>query len=341
MTDAAGERARVVLVTGVSRRVGARLAALLQAEPGLDRVIGVDTAAVPEPLGRTEFARVDLRGPDIATLVASAKVDTVMHTGLITTPDSAGGRRAMKEINVIGTMRLLAACQQAPSVRRLVTRSTTVVYGASPRAPALFTEDMEPAELPQHGYAKDAWEVEGYVRGFARRRPDVSVSVLRFANFMGAGVDSALTRYFRLPVVPTVLGFDPRLQFIHEDDGMEVLRRMALEDHPGTYNVSGDGVMMLSQAVRRAGRPAVPLPPQVARAGGDVLRRLGGWCTGDMSPECVSLLSHGRAVDSSRLGARLGWRPAYTTVEAFDDFAGSSTSPHASRPTSLNTARGG
>ncbi|WP_154727124.1 NAD-dependent epimerase/dehydratase family protein, partial [Brevundimonas mediterranea] len=129
---------------------------------------------------------------------------------------------AMNEHNVIGTMQLLGACQRSATVRRVVVRSTTAVYGSSPRDPAVFTEELEPHDSPSHGYAKDSVEVEGYVRGFARRRPDVTVSLLRFANFMGPGVDSPLTRYFTQPVLPTVLGFDPRLQFVHEDDAVEV-----------------------------------------------------------------------------------------------------------------------
>ncbi len=122
----------------------------------------------------------------------------------------------MKELNVIGTMQLLAACQKAPGCRHLVVKSTTTVYGASSRDPAMFTEDMEPRRAPRAGYAKDVAEIEGYVRGFARRRPDVRVTMIRCANVIGPHVVSPLTSYFRLPVIPTVLGFDPRLQFLHE-----------------------------------------------------------------------------------------------------------------------------
>ena len=114
----------------------------------------------------------------------------------------------MKELNVIGTMQLLAACQKAPSLRHLVVKSTTTVYGASSRDPAMFTEDMEPRRAPA-GYAKDVAEIEGYVRGFARRRPDVRVALLRAANVIGPHVTSPITSYFRLPVIPTVLGHDP------------------------------------------------------------------------------------------------------------------------------------
>lgn len=308
---------RVVLVTGVSGNLGGRLAQVLQRDPRIERVIGVDTSAPQRPLGRTEFVSADTRTPAIASVLRSAQVDTVVHTGMVTGPGAAGGAAAGKQISVVGTMQLLAACQRTASVRRFVARSTAAVYGSSPHAPALFTETAEPGPLPRHGYARDAWEVEGYLHGFARRRPDVSVTTLRFANFIGPDVHSPLTRYFSLPVVPTVLGFDPRLQFVHEDDGVEVLRRVAVEDHPGTFNVGGEGVMMLSQALRRAGRPTVPVPQQGFQVAGGVLRRAG---LAGFSPEQTELLSYGRAVDSARLVTELDWRPAYTTGQAFDDF---------------------
>ncbi|MEV0613917.1 NAD-dependent epimerase/dehydratase family protein [Nonomuraea sp. NPDC050404] len=313
-----------VLVTGVSRHIGARVASVLAADPDISRVIGVDTVPPPSltreggiSLGRTEFVRVDLRSPDIAQVIAAADIDTVVHMSLVSAPPRSGGRAAMKEHNVIGTMQLLGACQRSATVRRVVVRSTTAVYGSSPRDPAVFTEDLEPHEGPIHGYAKDAAEVEGYVRGFARRRPDVTVSLLRFANFMGPGVDSPLTRYFTQPVLPSVFGFDPRLQFVHEDDAVEVLRRMATEDHPGTYNVAGAGVLLLSQCARRAGRPSLPLFSPAFKVLGGAVRRFG---LVEYSPEQVRLMSHGRAVDSSRLEAELGWKPKFTTGAAFDDF---------------------
>src|SRR5919198_3665891 len=244
-----GPATKVVLVTGVSRFLGARVANTLQADPAIERVIGVDTVPPAMSLGRTEFVRVDIRTPSIAKVISSAEVDTVVHLNLVTTP--TGARSSMKEINIIGTMQLLAACQRSPDMRKLVVRSSAAMYGSSPRDPAAFTENDEPVEPPSSGYAKDAAEVEGYVRGLQRRRSDLTVSVVRFANFLGPGVDSPLTRYFKLPLVATILGFDPRLQFVHEDDGIEVLRQMAVEDHPGTFNMAGDGVMVLSQAIRR------------------------------------------------------------------------------------------
>jgi UDP-glucose 4-epimerase len=222
----------------------------------------------------------------------------------------------MKEMNVIGTMQLLAACQKSASLQRLVVKSSTAVYGSSSRDPALFTEETEPKALPRSGYAKDAVEVEGYVRGFARRRPDVSVGVLRFTDVIGPGADSLLLRYLRLPVVPTVLGFDPRVQLLHADDALEVLRRATLTGRGGTLNVGGEGVLLLSQMVRRAGRVPIPVPAPAVQVAGLAVRRAGLL---DLSREQLRFLEFGRVVDVTRLRTEFGYTSRYDTVGAFDD----------------------
>jgi UDP-glucose 4-epimerase len=237
--------------------------------------------------------------------------------GVLSTPVQAGGRVTMKEINVIGTMQLLAACQRAEGVRRLVVKSTAAVYGSSPRDPAIFTEDTGAKVLPRSGWGKDSVEVEGYVRGFSRRRPDVDVATLRLANFIGPGVRTPMTDYFRLPVLPTVLGFDARLQFVHEDDGLEALRLATVGRATGVINVAGDGVLMLSQAARLAGRPTVPLPKPVAGPAGQLFRRAG---LADFSPEQIAFLAFGRCLDTTRMRTVLGLEPRYSTREAFLDF---------------------
>lgn len=319
MTVAAATQTRVVLVTGISRYLGSRLAGRLAADPTIERVIGVDTSpparADLDLLGRTEFVRADIRNPLIAKVISQAEVDTVVHASVTATPHGAGGRAPMKELNVIGTMQLLAACQKSESVRRLVLKSTTAVYGASSRDPAIFTEDMPAKSLPSSGYAKDAVEVEGYVRGFSRRRPDIGVTLLRFANFVGPFIDTPLTRYFQLPVVPTALGFDPRLQLVHEIDAIEILRLASTTDRPGTFNVAGDGVLMLSQAIRRAGKLAFPVPAPAVSFVGQSIRRSG---MVDFSPEQMQFLNFGRVVCNEKLKSEFGYTPSFSTAEAFD-----------------------
>jgi UDP-glucose 4-epimerase len=310
---------QVVVVTGVSRFLAAHVAARLAADPRVDRVIGLDPVEPPPELaavlGDVEHVRAD--SASAATVIADLDARAVVHMAISTSPDHQhGGRAAMKEQNVIGTMQLLAACQRAPRLRKLVVRSSTAAYGASFRDPAVFTEDTEPRELPRGGFARDILDMEGYVRGFRRRRPDVIVTVLRFAPFVGSRAETTLTRYFSQPVVPTVLGRDPRLQFVHVDDALEILHRSVTEDHAGTFNVAGAGVLSLSQAIRRAGRIAVPvLEPGLSAVAG-LAKNLR---VGHFGLDQVDLFVHGRVVDTSHLIKDYGFTPR-TTAAAFDDF---------------------
>ncbi|MGH3720249.1 MAG: NAD-dependent epimerase/dehydratase family protein [Pseudonocardiaceae bacterium] len=310
-----------VLVTGASRFVGGQLAARLAADSTIDRIIAVDTVPpgreLSRQMGRAEFVHVDLRDLLIAKVISTAKVDTVVHASMTANPRGSGGYSTMKEMNVIGTMRLLAACQQSTTVTRLVVKSTGAVYGASALDQALFTERDELNAIPASGYARDAVEVEGYVRGFARRREDVDVTVLRFANVIGPRSDTVLSRYFALPVVPTVLGYDPRVQLLYEEDALAVLERATRARGAGVVNVSGDGVLMLSQAIRRVGRIPVPIPEPAVAALGRLLR---GAQLVDYSPEQTRFLNFGRVLDTTRLRTEFGFVPRWTTAQAFDDY---------------------
>ncbi|WP_190127187.1 NAD-dependent epimerase/dehydratase family protein [Streptomyces inusitatus] len=314
---------KVVLVTGVARQLGGRLVRRLRRDPEVERVIGVDVVEPAHDLGGAEFVHADVRRPAIGRVLAEHAVDTVVHLDVTGTPLGAGGRTAVKETNVIGTLQLLGACQKSSTVRRLVIKSSTSVYGSAPRDPAVFTETTPPKSLPSGGFAKDLVEVEGYVRGFARRRPDVAVCVLRFANILGPRADSPLAEFFSLPVVPTVFGYDPRLQFVHEDDVIDVLgialhepRRATLNS--GTFNVAGDGVLLLSQCARRLGRPTLPVLLPAVTWVGSALRAVG---VTDFSPEQIRLLTHGRVVSTVQMRETLGFEPSFTTAEAFADFA--------------------
>jgi UDP-glucose 4-epimerase len=310
--------ARVVLVTGVSRYLGGLLASRLATEPGIEHVVGVDVIPPPHDIGTVEFVRADIRNPMISRVIDSAEVDTVVHMNVIATPTFVGGRTPQKEINVIGTMQLLAACQKARSVKRLVVKSSAAVYGSTPRDPALFTEDMGARHTPSGGFGKDSIEVEGYVRGFARRRPDAEILMLRFANVIGPRIRTSITDYFNLPVVPVPLGYDARMQFVHEDDAIEALALATTGDATGVVNVAGDGVVTVLQAAAIARRPVAPMPLPAAGFIGGATRRLG---LADFSPDQMSFLAFGRGLDTTRMRSELGFEPRYTSRGAFEDFA--------------------
>ena len=307
-----------VLITGISGHLAGLLAQRLEQDPEVDHVVGVGLDGPAVDLARTEYVRADIRNPLTAKVLQASEVDTVVHLQILATPTGVGGRSQMKEINVIGTMQLLGACQRAERVRKVVMKSTTAIYGANPRDPALFTEDMAARSEPRHGYAKDAVEIERYARAFARRRPDVSLTTLRFANFIGPAIETPFTRYFSFPIVPTAMGYDPRLQFVHEDDAVETLYRSVRQEHPGVYNVAGHGVVLLSQALRLIGKPSVPVVLPFVQPIASMLRRMG---VVDFATDQLRFLLFGRVADTTRLKTVFGYEPRFSTKEALLDFA--------------------
>lgn len=319
-TDTAGDP-NVVLVTGACRFLGGYLTARLAANEAIERVIAVDAISPSKDLlrrmGRAEFVRADIRNPFIAKVIRNNDVDTVVHAAAASYAPRAGGRAALKELNVMGAMQLFAACQKAPAVRRVVLKSTSEVYGSSPHDPVVFTEDCTSRRPLGSGFAQDSLDIEGYARGLGRRRPDIAVTILRLANLIGPAMDTALSRYLAGPLVPTVLGRDARLQLLHEQDALGALERGTMAGRAGTFNVGADGIIMMSQAIRRAGRIALPVPGFGVWAV-DSLRRLNKYT--EINREQLNYLSFGRVMDTTRMKTELDYHPKWSTAEAFDDY---------------------
>lgn len=314
--------ARTVLITGVSRHLGGAYARRLSREETVDRIIGVDVVPPRHGIGRAEFVRADIRSPLITRILSDNEVDTVVHMSVIATPSAGGGRTSQKEINVIGTMQLLAACQKAESLERVVVKSAAAVYGSSPKDPAMFKEEYSARRLPGGGWGRDSVEVEGYVRGFARRRPDVDITMLRFANVIGPRIRTAMTDLFSLPVVPLPLGYDARLQFVHEDDVADALALAVTGPAVGTVNIAGDGIITASQAANIAGRPFIVVPKPGSGLVTGMLQRVGMIDTG---PDQLDLLAFGRGLDTTRMREEMHFEPRYTTRAAFESFAATLT----------------
>lgn len=306
-----------VLVTGISGVLAARLARSLSEHDGVDEVIGVDARLPVHDLGRTRIVRTELTSPVISAVLDRERIDALVHLAVSSTGDDVGpqGRAGIKEHNVIGTMQLLAAAQRAPHLRSVILKSTTAVYGSDAGNRALFSEDV--STDARAGYAKDVIEVEGYARAFARRSEGVVLTVLRFANLLGSGIASAFARYLALPVIPTVMGYDPRIQLCHTDDAVEVLRQACLDTRPGIYNVAGPGVLYLSQVARVAGRPTVPVPLQLVEGLAGMFRRVRHV---DVPADQLQYLSYGRVADITRLRERFGYEPRYSTRETLRAF---------------------
>lgn len=312
----------VVLVTGASRFLGGFLVTRLAQNPDIERVIAVDTQSPTKDMhrrmGRAEFVLADIRNPLIGKVIRNMNVDTVVHASAVTKAPKSGARAAMKDMNVIGAMQLFAVCQKAPSVRKVVLRSSSVVYGSSAKDPVKFTEEMSARRRPTGAFARDMIEIEGYLRGLARRRSDIATTILRLAPTVGNRLPGSLSNYLTSPLVPNVLGRDARLQLLHEEDALGALECATLGGPSGTYNVAGDGIVMMTQAVRRAGGLTVPMPYGLFR---NVGHALVGSVMKSFTKEELDYFHFGCGLDTTRMREELGFEPRWTTKEALDDFA--------------------
>ncbi len=306
-----------ILVTGVSSHWGGRLAQALEQDPAVETIIGVDAEEPTVELERTEYVRVGNRHALLKRIVQAAEIDTVIDSRLVVDALASSPREA-HETNVIGTMNILAACGGPDSpVRKVVFKSSAHYYGCERDDPAFFTESMQRPHPPRTRLESDIVEAENAVQGFAERNPQVTVTVLRFANGLGPDLDTSHGRLLRLPAVPCILGFDPRYQFVHEDDIVGALEYAVAHELPGTYNVAGDGVLVLSEIASLLGKPLAPiLPPWGTGLAAAGLRLVGV----RISEEMAQQLRYGRGLDNRRLKAA-GCTLRYTTREAVQRFA--------------------
>ncbi len=302
-----------VLITGVSNPLGAEVARRLATQ--VPHLFGCDTADPVSALEDMDFVHADTRLSVIGKLIRRLRIDTVVH--LAVSVESARDERAIHETDVIGTMNVLVGCAApSSSVRRLVVKSNHAIYGAGPNDPSFFAEDAVNFERAASGVTRDLLEMEQLVGEYVLRN-ETCVTVLRLGSRVAEG--TRLARYLSLPLVPTFAGFDPRLQLLHEDDAVEAIVRGTLEHHPGTFNVAGDGVVLLSQAIGiMGGAPAPILPPYgrwFARVGTRLLAGV------DLPAHLADILTYGSVMDCSRLGQAFGWKPSHSSRAAMDALA--------------------
>jgi UDP-glucose 4-epimerase len=310
---------RRVVITGVASHWGAEVARRLERDPTIDYLAGIDTAPPAAELERTDFIEADIRSPLLARLLPGTEADTVVHCGILWYPEGDKPARALHDINVIGTLQLLAACERTTTLERVVVRGSAAIYGCEGPAPSFFTEELAGRMPLRSRFQRDASELEAYFENFARRHPEIACCMLRYQPEIGPGLESPLVRYLSLPVVPTQLGFDPRLQLMHADDATGALEAAVRTSVRGAVNVAPSGAISLSRLLRIARRPSVPIPHPLF---GPALQRLGRQLgAGALYGDGVRLLRFGRGVDNRRLREEVGFEPRFDAVGAVRDFA--------------------
>jgi UDP-glucose 4-epimerase len=309
---------RRILITGIASHLGTELARRLEQDPEVEYVAGLDTRKPSAALDNVDLIDADIRNPVIGKLIAPTRVDTIVHNQIVRQPANEGySPRKAHDVNVIGSLQLLAACEKADTVRAIVIRGSAGIYGAEPAAPQFFTEDMSRLYPLRSRFQRDVGEIENLFETYRRRHPQVTCTMLRYQPSIGPSHDTQVTRYLSLPLVPTYLGFDPRLQFVHERDAIEAFVAAVRNPVRGAVNVAAPGTIGLRRMLRMAGKLTVPIAgplfPTVTGAG----RRFG---MVDFSPDFRRLLRYGRAVDTRRLVEEVGFTPRFDAPAAVEDY---------------------
>ena len=313
-------RKRVVAVSGASSFLVRNIVGLLESDDATERVVVVDVQSPRTAGSKTTFYQLDLTQPTVdarlAEILGAEGVDTFVHLAFLSSPSQAGAWA--HELESVGTMHVLNACRER-RIARFVLRSQTALYGAHASNPNFLTESHAVRGLPRSPFLADKIDAEKETRKYAQSLPDSCVTILRFAPILGPTASNFLTRWLSRRFVPTVLGFDPLLQFVHEMDALAALKLAIEGDVPGTFNIVGEGVLPVSTVIKLAGRSAMPLPWTVLQQ----LTAL-GWAAhaADVPPSFLAYLRFLCVADGARAATELGFQAAYSTREAALDFGG-------------------
>ena len=298
---------RVVLVTGVRGDWGGRVAGRLVREGY--RVIGLYAEPPAPQIEGADFVQASLRNPALADLLRAEGVETVCHLALVETSRPA---QWTFEANVKGTVHLLEACAGA-GVRRVVLKSSTAVYGARPGNSAFLSEGHALRGSRGQGIVRDLIEIEKYCAGFHHAQPDVQLLVVRFASIVGPTADTPLTRFLLATDAPTLLGFDPMMQIIHEEDVVAALVHAVGSEVAGPVNVAAEDTLPLSKVRGLAGKPLLPVWHAMIywAKRRSRLQRL------PMDPD---YLRYPWVADLARMRHELNFVPSYSAEEALREF---------------------
>jgi nucleoside-diphosphate-sugar epimerase len=300
----------IVAITGVSGYLGQRLFAVLDADPQVERIVGIDVRDPPVVSPKLEFQLMDVRDDELAKGLQDA--DVLVHLAYAMAPMRDEAR--MRDINVAGTANVVQAAAEA-SVNRIVYVSSAVVYGAHPDNEMPLTERSPLRANPDFSVAVHKLETEALIAAFAASHPGAAVTVFRPATVFGPHVENFLSRAFEAPRVLTVRGFRPPLQFVHEDDVAQALALAVAHPMPGVYNVAADGWISHDEALAISGKRTLDLPEPVAFSLAGRLWRAG---VSGSPPGELHYLMHPWVVANDRLRAQ-GWAPRHSSASALSD----------------------
>jgi UDP-glucose 4-epimerase len=299
-----------VLITGISGALGRLLARHLISKMGVT-VCGVDITRWRDAPPDVRFHEVDLRKRKFEDVVRTERPDAVVHLGFLR--HFAESERVRHDVNVRGTKQLLDHCVKH-GVGQLVVVSSSSVYGAFAENPYFMDEETPLSASRSYPEIRDQVEVDTLANGFIWQHPEVQTAVLRPVHVLGRYAHSMMASYLQLPRLPTVMGFDPMIQFIAEDDLCRVLRLTLERELRGVFNVEGSGQVPLHTAIESVGAQAWPVPGPLV---GPICQRLFDWGIWHYPPGALDYLRYPVTVSGERFREATGFEPEFSLQELF------------------------
>lgn len=297
---------RTIVVTGVAGYWGGRVARRLLSEPGV-QVIGIDVKEPAEAIHGMDFVAADLRSTLLAEFLQVAGVDTVCHLRFkeVTTNSDAAYQQ-----NVAATKALLAACVSA-GVGHVVLKSSTTVYGANPSNSAFLPESHALRGGRRYAYNRHLVEIEQACQAFVAETAEPALTILRFASIVGPTADTPMNRLLRGRFTPMLLGFDPMMQVIHEEDVVEALAYATLNQIAGVFNVAAEGALPLTRLLGLTQTAPLPVWHPLAYWGMEKVKE-----PADFLPIEPDYLRYRWVADLTKMREELGFYPQKMADEA-------------------------
>lgn len=297
-----------LLITGIAGGLG-RLVAKRVAD-GFE-VSGVDRAPWEGHPTHITVHTMDLRKKKFEDIFRRERPSAVVHLAFVR--HFRADPMVRHEINVAGTKRLLECCA-AYDVKKLVVLSSSYVYGALPENPYYMDEDTTLNVSRHYPDIRDLAEVDTLCNTFLWKHPEITTAILRPVPTLGYYVHSSIGGYLKLRWAPTIMGFNPMVQFIHEDDLADAVGRTLEAGIRGIFNVTGPGAVPLKVAIRETGGTAVPMPESVAR---NVIGQLFNLGLYHLPPGAIDFVKYPCTIDGRRFREATEFRPLFTLEEIF------------------------
>ncbi len=314
------ERPQVVAITGASGYIGARLLQELEKHEELGKMVAIDVKPLPLPVHNISAHRLDVTQP-LDELFRNHHVTTVVHLVHVLRPGRGQAEvESIRNTNVTALHNVLKACHAA-RVRSFVYLSSHTVYGAHRDNPVPITEGVPLRPMNDFQYSYDKAMCERIIQEFTAENPNMTVTVLRSCVVMGPNANNYVTRAFFKPVLLGVSGYDPPLQFVHEDDMAQILCTFAMEPQPGVFNVAGDRVIHYSQMAQLAHRRLIFLPSVMAYPLAQLTWNMG--VQKDSPSVGLDFVRYPLVLSTGKLKSAIGFHFYYTSEETVSAFIAS------------------